>query len=63
MNEQSSPAVYGLFVEDTDQDVLLGLYFTEEAAEAARKEYEHATFVQRVTVRENTSHRFVRPRH
>ena len=37
--EQVSSAVYGLFLEDTDQDVLLGLYNLEGEAEAARQHY------------------------
>ena len=39
MNDQSSSAVYALFFEDTDQDVLLGLYFLEGEAVAARAQF------------------------
>ena len=39
MNEQTSPAVYGLFFDDTDQTWILGLYFTEGEANGARLQY------------------------
>ena len=39
-NEQSSSAVYGLFFEvEYEGQVLLGLYFLEGEAEAARQAY------------------------
>lgn len=39
MNEQYSPSVYGLFLADTDQDVLLGLYNLEGEADAAKMHF------------------------
>ena len=40
MNEQSSSAVYGLFLEeDFEGQTLLGLYFLEGEAEVAREAY------------------------
>jgi hypothetical protein len=40
MNEQSSPVVYGLFFEvEFKGQVLLGLYFLEGEAQAAREAY------------------------
>jgi hypothetical protein len=38
-NEQTSSVVYGLFLEDEDKQVLLGLHFLEADAEAAREDY------------------------
>lgn len=38
-NEQVSSAVYGLFFEEDFGQVLLGLYFLEGEAEAARQAY------------------------
>ena len=39
LNNQSSSAVYGLFVEGDEGDILLGIYFLEGEAIAARAHY------------------------
>jgi hypothetical protein len=39
MNNQSSSVVYGLFLDDDEATVLLGIYFLEGEAEAARAQY------------------------
>jgi hypothetical protein len=38
-NDQSSSVVYGLFLEDDEATVLLGIYFLEGEAEAAREHW------------------------
>jgi hypothetical protein len=39
MNNQSSSAVYGLFLEGDEDNILLGIYFLEGEAVAARAQY------------------------
>ena len=39
MNNQSSTAVYGLFLEGDEGDILLGLYSSRGSADVARQEY------------------------
>jgi hypothetical protein len=39
MNNQSSSAVYGLFLEGDEGNILLGIYFLEGEAVAARAQY------------------------
>ena len=39
IKNESSPAVYGLFFDDVVSEYLIGIYFLEGEAEAARQAY------------------------